>query len=72
LTIDGKLTDNSIAENQISKAMMECSKKSVLLLNSQKIGEPQLNTLCSINDVDFVISEKSLSEYFPKYTEKFI
>lgn len=72
LTIDGKLTDNSIAENQISKAMMECSKKSVLLLNSQKIGEPQLNTLCSINDVDFVVSEKSLSEYFPKYTEKFI
>lgn len=72
LTIDGKLTDNSIAENQISKAMMECSKKSVLLLNSQKIGEPQLNTLCSINDVDFVVSEKSLSEYFPKFTEKFI
>ena len=72
LTIDGKLTDNSIAENQISKAMMECSKKSVLLLNSQKIGAPQLNTLCSLSDVDFVVSEKSLSEYFPKYTEKFI
>lgn len=72
LTPDGRLTDNSIAENQISKAMMECSKKSVLLLNSQKIGDPQLNTLCTLNDVDIVVSEKDISGKFPMYKEKFI
>lgn len=66
------LTDNSIFENQISKTMMECSKKSVLLLNSQKIGEAQLNTLCTLNSVDFVASEKDLSDKFPEYKEKFI
>ncbi|MBO4983440.1 MAG: hypothetical protein J6D23_05225 [Clostridia bacterium] len=52
--------------------MMECSKKSVLLLNSQKIGEAQLNTLCTLNSVDFVASEKDLSDKFPEYKEKFI
>lgn len=72
LSPDGKLTDNSIDENQVIKAMMECSKKSVLLLNSQKIGTPHLNTLCTLNDVDFVISEKDISEKFPEYKEKFI
>ena len=72
LTYDGKLTDNSVGENQISKTMMECSKKSVLLLNSQKIGEPYLNTVCTLKDVDFVVSEKNLSHLFPNYKEKFI
>ena len=72
LTPDGKLTDNSIAENQISKTMMECSKKSVLLLNSQKIGTPQLNTLCTLNDIDYVVSEKNIANLFPSHSEKFI
>ena len=72
LTFDGKLTDNSIAENQISKAMMECSKKSVLMLNSQKIGSIQRNTLCTLNNVDLVVSEKDISDKFPQYKEKFI
>ena len=72
LTPDGKLTDNSVSENQISKTMMECSKKSVLLLNSQKIGEPHLNTVCTLKDVDFVVSEKDLSPIFPNYKGKFI
>ena len=72
LSPDGKLTDNSIAENQISKAMMECSKKSVLLLNSQKVGAPYLNTVCTLNDVDFVVSETDISDMFPEYKEKFI
>ena len=72
LTLDGRLTDSSISENQISKTMINCSKKSVLLLNSQKIGEPQLNTLCTLNDIDFVSSEKDISDIFPQHKEKFI
>lgn len=72
LTPDGRLTDNSISENQVIKAMMECSKKSVLLLNSQKIGTPHMNTLCTLNDIDLVVSEKDISDKFPRYKEKFI
>ena len=72
LTPDGKLTDNSIAENQISKAMIECSKKSVLLLNSQKIGEPYLNTVCTLRDIDFVVSEADISDSLGAYKEKLV
>lgn len=72
LTRDGKLTDNSVAENQISKAMIECSKKSVLLLNSQKIGEPLLNTVCTLKDVDFVVSETDISDALGVYKEKLV
>lgn len=72
LTPDGKLTDNSVLENQISRAMMEQSKKSVLLLNSQKIGAPYLNTVGTLGDVDLVVCEKDISDKFPSYKEKFI
>ena len=72
LSPDGLLTNNSTSENQLGRVMLEKSKKSVLLLNSQKIGEPKLNTLCSLKDVDFVISEKDISDKFPEYKEKFI
>lgn len=72
LTYDGKLTDNSIAENQIIKAMISCSKKSVLLINSQKIGLSYLNTACTLDDIDLVVSETDVSDKFPKHEKKFI
>lgn len=72
LTPDGRLTDNSVLENQISRAMINSSKKSVLLLNSQKLGEAQVNTLCTLNEIDFIASEKDISHIFPNHKEKFI
>ena len=72
LSPDGLLTNNSTSENQLCKVMLEHSKKSVLLLNSQKIGDPKLNTLCTLRDVDLVVSEKDISDLFPEYKEKFI
>ena len=72
LSPDGLLTNNSTSEHQLCKVMLERSKKSVLLLNSQKIGEPKLNTLCTIKDVDLIVSEKDISDKFPEYKEKFI
>ncbi|MBE6693482.1 MAG: DeoR/GlpR transcriptional regulator [Ruminococcaceae bacterium] len=72
LTEYGALTDNAIAENSIRRAMLSRSKKRVLMLDSQKMGAPCLSTLCSIENVDHVISERDISEHFPKYKEKFI
>lgn len=72
LTQDGMLTDNAIEENSVRKVMMSQSKKKVLLLNSGKIGEPCMNNLCSINDVDFIVSECDISDRFREYKEKFI
>lgn len=73
LSPDGMLTNNSTSENQLCRVMLEQSKKSVLLLNSQKLEESKkLNTLCALNDIDFIVSEKDISDRFPEYKEKFI
>ena len=72
LTRDGKLTDNSIDENGVRRVLISQSKKSVLMLDSQKIGEPCPNTLCRLNEVDFVVSERDISGEFSGYGDKFI
>lgn len=72
LTKDGHLTDNSIQENIIRKAMISKSKRVVLLLDSHKIGEPCISDLCTLDDIDLVVCEKDISSLFDKYKEKFI
>lgn len=72
LTPEGALTDNAIAENSIRRAMLSHSKKRALMLDSQKIGDPCISTLCTLNDIDLVISESDISEHFPNFKEKFI
>jgi DeoR/GlpR family transcriptional regulator of sugar metabolism len=72
LTQNGLLTDNAIAENSIRRVMLSRSKKSVLMLDSKKLGEPCMNTLCALEDVSYVVSEKDISESFKVYKEKFL
>lgn len=72
LTRDGKLTDNAIAENSIRRTMMSRSRKSVLMLDSHKIGDACINTLCDISDVTHIVCEKDISGEFVKYKEKFL
>lgn len=72
LTLDGKLTDNAIAENAVRRAMMASARRRVLLLDSKKIGEACLSTLCRMEDIDLVVSERDISAEFPMYREKFL
>lgn len=72
LTRDGKLTDNAIDENGIRRVMIAQSKKSVLMLDSQKISEPCPNTLCRLSDVTYVVSERDISSEFKGYEHKFL
>lgn len=72
LTSDGMLTDNAIAENSVRRVMMSQSKKSVLMINSKKVAEPCMNNLCTLNEVDFIVSECDISNQFEIYKEKFI
>lgn len=72
LTNAGLLTDNAIAENSVRRVMLSRSKKSVLMLDSKKLGEPCMNTLCSIDDVSYVVSESDISETFPDKRDKFL
>lgn len=72
LTLSGELTDNAIADNHIRHVMLQRAKKKVLMLDARKVGAPCFNTLCTLDDVDFVVSERDISESFPLYKEKFI
>lgn len=72
LSRDGRLTDNAIGENSIRKRMMLASKRKVLMLDSKKLGAACLNTLARINDVDYIVSEADISQFFPQFKEKFI
>ncbi|MBQ8882068.1 MAG: DeoR/GlpR transcriptional regulator [Clostridia bacterium] len=72
LTHDGKLTDNAINENSIRKVMLNQSRRSVLMIDSQKVGEPCSNTLCSLADITYAVSERDLRDDFPAFADKFI
>lgn len=72
LTPDGRLTDNSIAENLVRRVMLSRARKKVLMLDSTKIGKPCISTLCTLDNVDFIVCEKDISDQFPLYKEKFI
>ena len=72
LTSDGRLTDNAIADNLVRSVMLKQSAKRVLMLDSKKLGEPCLNTLCTLDEVDYVVCERDISESFPRYREKIV
>ena len=72
LTSTGELTDNALSENAVRRVMLSRAKRSVLMLDSQKMGAACLGTLCTLSEVDFVVSERDISAEFPAYREKFI
>lgn len=72
LTLDGDLTDNAIAENAVRRIMLAKAKKKVLLLDSKKLGEACMNTLCSLDEIDTVVSETDISDLFPSHRDKFL
>ena len=72
LTRAGELTDNALSENAVRRVMLSRAKKSVLMLDSQKMGEACLGTLCTLSEVDFVVSERDISAEFPAFREKFV
>jgi len=54
------------------RAMMDVSRRKILMLDSQKIGDPCLSTLCRIEEIDQIVSERDISSLFPKYAHKFL
>ena len=62
LSLDGRLTDKSVEENTLRKAMLQQSKHNVLLCDSSKIGRVFLNTLCLASDIDQIICEVPLPQ----------
>jgi len=66
LSSDGKLTDISIEEDQLRQEMMAHSKKNVFLCDSSKFGKTYFHNICSLSDVDVLISDTnaSIADYY--------
>lgn len=59
---EGNLSDNSVGEDLVRLEMMKRSRKSVLLLDSGKIGRRCLHNLRHVSEIDHVVCDKPLPE----------
>ncbi len=66
---DGEIYDCFEEENVIRKAMIKHATKKVFLCDSTKFGKTSLFHLCSLNDVDYIVSNHSLPDFIK--VEKF-
>lgn len=62
LSADGKLTDNSVEENNLRKVMQQHARKRVFLCDSSKLNHIYLNNLCHLSDVDEIVCDKTLPQ----------
>lgn len=69
LSMDGKLTDNSIEENSLRKIMLRHARKKVFLCDSSKLDHTYLNNLCHLSEVDEIICEKMLPVHLSEMTK---
>ena len=70
LSDDGSLTDRSIEENDLRRVMLSHAKRRVLLLDSGKFGKSYLNRLCTLSEIDELVSEGDVPEIFSKMLRK--
>ena len=61
---DGEVYDCFEEENLLRKHMMKQAKKRVLLCDGAKLNRSSHFRLCNISEVDYIVSERDLSEYF--------
>ena len=64
LAPDGRVTDNSVEENEVRKAMISHAGKKILLCDSSKIGRSCFHTLCHISQVDDILCDIPLLENY--------
>ncbi len=62
VTANGEIYDCFEEENVLRKRMLARSSKSVLLCDSTKFGQMSPYYLCTLNDIDYVVSEKNISD----------
>ena len=70
LSENGWLTDNSVEENDVRRAMLKHAKKKISLCDSSKVGHSYFNNLCHVSELDEVICEKELPETILKLMHK--
>ena len=59
---DGRVTDSSVEENEIRRAMLLHARKKILLCDSSKIGRGCFHTLCHVSELDEILCDAPLPE----------
>lgn len=64
VTNDGKIYDIFEEENSVRLAMLKNSTKKVFLSDSTKFGKISPYYICMVNDIDYIVSDKDISDFF--------
>lgn len=67
VTIENGLTNATIEEYIIKKAVMENCSKSFLLADHTKFGRFSLMTYCQLKDIDHIVTDAALDEEYVAY-----
>ena len=67
LSEDGVISDSSVDESNLRRVMMEHSKKRIFLCTSDKMGKRYMYNLCTLSDVDVIISDKELPDSLKRF-----
>lgn len=57
-------------EAALKRALIAHAEKTVVLMDSSKLGRKSTFKICDLADVDYVISDGNLTEHFKKYCEE--
>ncbi|MBQ0110855.1 MAG: DeoR/GlpR transcriptional regulator, partial [Oscillospiraceae bacterium] len=66
VTFDGKMTDLSIEESNLRRAMMKSCNKKYLLCDGSKFGKTYFYNIGTVSELDGIISEQQLPEAIQK------
>lgn len=69
----GEIYDVFEQENYLRTAMMKHSTLKVFLCDTTKLGKTSPFRLCNLDDIDYIVCDKQIKEYFEKdYSKKII
>ena len=72
LSPEGHVTDTSVPENEVRRAILRQSKRKVLLLDSTKIGNGCWHNLCDVSEFDDVVCNAPLPDGLQNKVRHFI
>lgn len=64
LSGDGVITDYSDSETTLRRAMLDCSRQKVFLCDETKFGKSAAFVLCTLHEVDYVVTDKKIPDIF--------
>ncbi len=70
LALDGSITDSSIEDAEMKKAMIRNSAKSILLCTASKLNQKYLYTMCNVNEIDGIICDVDLPDAIKQLLNK--